>query len=328
MDKLLHRESFIKNFIITTLLILILIVEGCFNFVQFGFKWERLLDLDFWSYIVTSVILLILIRVLAILIIQPIIEKNNQDLFYQKCRNQKLMLARGNDINAWTFWIDCIKNVFIRKEKHIENVNYKLSKINAKAKDKDRQLWYDKSEQKEILKQTNNYCLKRSLYEMELQEDWIEQNINTIDVKGASKLNPNVFDLPVSGSIKVDKYKINGKTRQAILVAVLLAVIMMLFINVLKRTIDYSNKEIMFLSVLINLIIDIVLMGGQFVSGWMDSVKIVNNEILLPYTNRNNILIEYIYYKNQDNTQKVKDLLLSIDTEAKELTKIKFQKGA
>ena len=328
MDRLIKRESFIKNFIITTLLILILIVEGCFNFVQFGFKWERLLELDFWSYIISSVILLILIRVLSILIIQPIIEKNNKELIYQKHRNDKLMLARGNDINSWTYWIDCIKNIYIKKEKHIENINLKLSKLNERSKDRDRQLWYDKSEEKKYLKDINKYCQKRSLYELELDNQWIEDNINNIYVKGASKLNPNVFDLPVCSSIKVDKYKVNGKTKLAITIAVLLAVIIMLFINVLKRTIDYSNKDIMFLSVFINLIIDILLMGGQIISAWMDSIKIVNNEILLPYTNRNNIIIEYIYYKNQDNPQKVKDLLLNINTEAKSLTDADFEKGA
>lgn len=326
MDKLIKRESFIKNFIITILLILILIVEGCFNFVEVGWKWQRLGDVAFWVDISTSVLLLILIRVLSILIIQPIVEKHNMDLFYQKKRNEKLMLARGNNIDAWTFWIDMIKNVLIRKEKHLEIINHKLSKLNYWAKDNDRALWYDKSEDKEIYKKNNKYCQKRKFLELQTSDEWIEENLNTIKVKGAAKLNAHAFDLPIASNIKENKYKIKGATKQTIAIAVLLAVIMMLFVNVLKRTLDYATNETLFLTLFINILIDIVLMGGQVISGWLDSIKIVNNEMLLPYVNRNNILIEYIYYKNTDK-DKVKAAILAIDTESKELTNKEFNKG-
>lgn len=326
MDKLIKRESFIKNFIITILIVLILVVEGCFNFVEVGWRWQRLEDVSFWVDISTCVLLLIFIRILSILIIQPIIEKHNKDLFYQRTRNEKLLLARGNNIDAWTFWIDMIKNVLIRKEKHLEIVNQKLSKLNSKAKDSDRALYYDKSSDKEIFKKTNKYCQKRGFLEMQKTDEWIEENLNTIDVKGAAKLNAHVFDLPIASNTKVDKYKIKGATRQTIAIAVLLAVIMMLFVNVLKRTLEYATNETLFLTLFINLLIDIVLMGGQVISGWLDSIKIVNNEMLLPYVNRNNILIEYIYYKNTDK-DKVKELILTIDTESRQRTNEEFNKG-
>ena len=58
-----HRTTILKNTFSIILLILILAVEGCFNFLTFEFKIDRLLSLGFWTSVGFKVLLLVLVKV-------------------------------------------------------------------------------------------------------------------------------------------------------------------------------------------------------------------------------------------------------------------------
>ena len=49
---MVNRDKLVKNIITTILLILILIVEGCFNFITLEFNFSILYKIQFWIKIV------------------------------------------------------------------------------------------------------------------------------------------------------------------------------------------------------------------------------------------------------------------------------------
>ena len=67
------------------------------------------------------------------------------------------------------------------------------------------------------------------------------------------------------------------------------------------------------------------LMSLQFIWGWNDSINIVNNEVLVPYTNRNRYLINYLYWNNADKIDSVKNNIAQIDSMVESERKLKFE---
>ena len=63
LEKLAYNKTnILKNVFSILLLILILIVEGCFNFVTFEFNVEKLANLGFWTNVAFKVVLLVLVK--------------------------------------------------------------------------------------------------------------------------------------------------------------------------------------------------------------------------------------------------------------------------
>ena len=91
---------------------------------------------------------------------------------------------------------------------------------------------------------------------------------------------------------------------------------MSLLRNMLKQLLDPTPNSTAFIATIINLGIDLIFMTFQCFSAFLDANKIVKKEILVAYTNRNRILIEYIYFKNSDNVIEVKNRINKIEEDS------------
>lgn len=313
MKKLFNKETLIRNLISVIIIILVFIVEGCWNFLTFKWDFKRLCDATFWLDICIHLILLMLIRSMALNIFQNIARDKNTDLLFEKEKNKSLMKLKDNDFSSWVM---TIKNKEIKIEFWKKKINRKLLKLEKFSRRKDKILYESRDEADNYAKENNKYCIKkRNLLSM-LEDDWIEKNLNVLPIKNYPKIDPTIFNLPVAAYEKENnKYQINSKIKSAIAYTFLTSGCMLLFSKVLQNSLEkFLLNEIVILNVIIDMLLDVIFITWQFINGIMDSFRIIKNEELVPYINRNRILEEYIYYKSPNDKSKVKQMLDIIDS--------------
>lgn len=308
MKKFLNKENLIRNAISFFIVILVLVVEGCWNFINLKWNFRRLLDGTFWVDISVHMLLLMLIRTMALNIFQNIAREKNNDLFEAKEKNKSLMKLKENDFSDW---VVNNKNKEIKVQFWKKFVNKKLSRLEKKAKEKDRILFNSKNDSDKILKEQNKYCCKKRELINKLDDSWIEENVDTLPIKKYPKIDPSVFNLPVSSYEKENNiYQINSKIKSAIAYTFMTSGCILLISKIFQNSLErFLLNEMVILNVIIDLLIDTIFITWQFVNGIMDAFRIIRNEELVPYINRNRILEEYIYYKEPGSETKVKKML-------------------
>lgn len=305
---MLNRDKLVKNIITTILLILILIVEGCFNFITLEFNFSMLYEIQFWIKIIFKMTLLLLVRMLALTIFKPKARENNKELQVEKNKNEKLVKLKEAD---FPYWIENVKNVDIKKEAWKNKINKKLLKLERKASDDDRHLFYDNTIPEEEKIKNKYYRLKMRFLSL-LTNDFIDSNINTLQVK-FQRLDAAIFDLPVNLEHEDNKYQISSKTKSATVISLAVASIGLLITNVLISGFAFGVNDAILLATIISLSVDLVFLSYQFLMGIFDSYRIINTQELLPYVNRNRILKEYFYYKKPDDTAKIDKIFNALD---------------
>ena len=84
--------------------------------------------------------------------------------------------------------------------------------------------------------------------------------------------------------------------------------------QIVREAMSFDWSDSIPLAVVVGLLLDLVFLIYQFFMGIIDSFKIINEQEVFPYTNRNRILEEYIYHKNPDKKDKIEQLLIKIET--------------
>lgn len=309
MQKFLNKETLIKNIISFVIIILILIVNGCWNFISLQWNFDRLRELAFWFKILFHLILLILIRFLALNIFLEISRNKNMKLKQEKEKNQALMKLKEEDFACY---IDTYQNKKIKIEYWKRKINKKLVKLEKHAKSKDRLIYNDLDN---ILCESNKYCLKKKELLKQIDDQWIEENYDCLPIKKYPKIEAAMFDLPINSSYdKNNKYQINSKIKNAIMYTMISSCIMLIFLQMMKQSLEqYELNGVALITVLVNMILDFTFIAWQFLSGIFDAFRIVDNQEVIPLINRNRILEEYIYYKSPREETKVKHMLDLID---------------
>lgn len=313
--------SGIRTTITFVAIFLILIVEGCMNWVELKFMWSNLLKLEL--YIITGLhsLLMVSVKIITFNYLLPLIKEKNRTLKKETIKNLKL--NEFKDINFYD-WGENVYNAKSKKEAWKILISKKLRKLNAKAKDNEIAEYYKikkninairENEQELIIEPNlNEYGKKRELLEFQLTDEYIEENLEYLNVKYYS-INPYDFDIPVSND-KINKNKIISHENRAIAFSLILSCVIMLGLNMVKQLLDPTPNSMAFITSVINLGIDLIFMTYQCFSAFLDANKIVRKEILVAYTNRNRILIEYIYYKNSDNVIEVKNRINKIEEDS------------
>lgn len=306
-----HRTTILKNTFSILLLILILVVEGCFNFLTFEFKIERLTNLGFWTNIATKVVLLVLVKMWVMSIFIDVARNKNLDLDFVKKLNNKLMETKDNNFPKW---VENVENVEITIEFYKRKISGQIAKLERKAKMKDRMLYYGKDD---IAKRNNKYCIKRSELDYLISDEYINSNIAWLDIKGQPRIDSAIFDCPISNDNIERKYQLSAKTKTAIFTTLLSACIITLITQTIWNSIELGNSEANALVIVAGLIMDFIFIGWQGLTGMSSAFTIVEQQEILPYVNRNRILEKYLYYKNPDNIKEVKDCVNQMKRECK-----------
>ena len=316
IDKLIYnRTNILKNALSTILLILILIVEGCFNFLTFEFNVNLLLNVGFWIKIGVKILLLNLVKIWVMSIFLNVARIKNADLRYNKLVNERLLQSKDNDFPSW---VENNENRDIRIEFFKAKISRKLIKLEKYAKSKDRMLYYSDNEHMKII---NKYCIKRKELEYLVSDEYINNNINYLDVKGCPKIDVAVFDCPVTSDNLTTKYQLSAKTKSAIFTSLLVASIMFFVIQTIWNSIELFRNDESLLVVLSSLIMDAVFIIWQGLTGINTAFNIIESQEVLPYVNRNRILEKYLYFKNPDKIEATKKYLIEMKKECKDESK-------
>lgn len=305
-----NKEIVFKNFISAVILFAIFFIEGCFNFLNFKFELERVKDVNFWASVGTRCLLMILVKVLAMTIFLDIARLKNTKLTYEKSKNEKLMKLKDAD---FPFYINTVKNPDIAIEAWRLKINKKLTKLEKKASRKDRALYYSDLASDMMEKKTNKYCVRRKDYEHMLSDEYIEQNKNCLNVN-CQRIDAAGFNVPVNINASENKYQIFAKTKVAIASSLFVASSWLLIMQIVRNALDFSWADSIPLAVAVGLVMDLVFLGYQFFTGIMDSFKIIDQQEVFPYVNRNRILEEYLFYKQPDKKDKIKQLLEKLES--------------
>ena len=303
-----NRDRMVKNIITTILLLLILIVEGCFNFISLKFEFETLMQVHFWIRISFKIVLLLLVRALALNIFKPKARENNKELQVEKNKNERLVKLKDVDFG---FWIENVKNKEIKIEAWKKKINKKLLKLERKATEEDRHIFYN-NELTEEEKMLNKYYRLKKWFLTLLTSDFIDDNINTLEVD-FQRLDAAIFDLPVNLENEDNRYQITSKEKVATIISLAIASIGLLAFNILWNGLVFSKNNAILLATIISICVDLVFLIYQFFMGILDSYRIINTQELLPYINRNRILKEYFYYKKPDDVAKIDRLFNSLE---------------
>ena len=218
MKRKIDVSSLLKNLLAFVIIAFVLIIEGCFNFVELGFDVNLFKKLAFWFSILFRVFLLVLVRSAALLIFLDVARAKNMDLRKAKEINGKYMKLKGDDFPKY---IDMVKNPEIKIKVWKEQNNKKLAKLEKKAKQEDRSLYYKKGDEYDLQKENNAYCQKRKFLEEQLSDEYIEKNLDTLVIaKKYPKLNPAIFSLPVGTENINGQYQITAKTKNAVFASI------------------------------------------------------------------------------------------------------------
>jgi hypothetical protein len=302
----------LKNTFSILLLLLILIVEGCFNFLTFEFKIERLASLGFWTNVGFKVVLLLLVKMWVMSIFMDVARKKNTDLIFNKKVNEHLLKSKDD---KFAKWIENVENREIKIEFYKRKITKLIAKLEHNAKPQDRMLYFNDDEE---LKKDNEYCIKRAELEYLISDEYIEKNYQWLDIKKYPQLDSAVFDCPIGNENISKKYQLSAKTKSAIFSSLLVASLSFLLIQTVWNSIEMFRNDMDWLIIVSGLLMDFIFIIWQGLTGISTAFSIVEQQEVLPYVNRNRILEKYIYYKNPDDEKAVRECINKIKEECRD----------
>ena len=306
-----NKTTILKNTFSILLLILILVVEGCFNFLTFEFKIERLLSLGFWTNVATKVVLLVLVRMWVMSIFIDVARNKNLELKFQRNVNERLLETKDDKFPKW---VENVENRDIKIEFYKRKISKKLARLEHHALSRDRMLYFSENEE---VKKTNKYCQKRKELAYILTDEYIEKNFEWLDIKIYPQIDSAIFDCPVTNNNIAKKYQLSSKTKNAILGTLLSACFLTLVTQTIWNSIELNGNKADLLVIMASLIMDFIFIGWQGLTGIGNAFSIVEQQEILPYVNRNRILEKYMYYKNPDKLKETREWINQVKRECR-----------
>lgn len=306
-----NKTTILKNTFSILLLLLILIVEGCFNFLTFEFKIERLASLGFWTNVGFKVVLLLLVKMWVMSIFMDVARNKNLDLSFHKKVNERLKEIKDD---KFAKWVENVENREIKIEFYKRKMNQKIAKLEKKAKPQDRMLYFNDDEE---LKKGNEYCIKRAELEYLISDEYIKKNYYWLDVKNYPQIDSAIFDCPVINDNIERKYQLSAKTKNAIFTTLLSACFITLIIQIVWNSIELRGNSENALVIIASLLMDVIFIGWQALTGISSAFSIVEQQEIIPYVNRNRILEKYLYYKNPEMLKETREWINQMKRECR-----------
>ena len=306
-----NKTNILKNVFSVLLLILILVVEGCFNFVTFEFNVNKLVNIGFWTNVGFKVVLLLLVKMWVMSIFMEVARNKNKDLNFNKKLNEKLMQTKDDKFPKW---VENVENKEIKIEFYKRKINKLIAKLEHKASSKDRMLYFNDNEE---LKKDNEYCIKRAELEYLISDEYINNNYYWLDIKKFPQIDSAIFDCPIGNENISKKYQLSAKTKTAIFTSLLSASIITIILQTVWNSIELFKNDLDILIIMSGLIMDFIFIVWQGLTGINSAFSIIETQEVLPYVNRNRILEKYIYYKNPNEEKAVRECINKMKDECR-----------
>ena len=298
-----RKESILKQTINIIMLVIVLIIFGCFDWLHLRFHFEYLADSNFWINVGTKATADVLSYNIGINMVIDEVIKRNKVLNELKRIYDNLNKYKDKDFD------DFIKeyNKECKIKVYKSEMNYKIYKLNKHAKRKDK-LLYDKYEKK--LKEypdttftSNKYCIKRRELEELSTDEYINNNLDTLDVK-YREIDPSIFALEINGTQKIEYNKVTGSVNKGraimsltTLAGVVVFPIIMNSISLAPNGEELEEGIVTAVNYAIKIASDIGIVVWQFSRGVMSTPKIVSRELTSPLSERVKILKRYYAWR-------------------------------
>lgn len=284
---------------------LLLIIIGVFQFVSLGCDFSKLIEANFYLTLGYRFLILFLAYYIA----------NN--LVYDKCLNSEQIkeaffkfkeLNKLKDSNFAEFLDGYNKK--LKKEAWRNKVNLDILKIENKilrsiSKKKSEKLYKKIAEKKKLL-----------------TDEYINENIDFLKVKHYQVLESDFIASEIIDSS--NKYKTRTDYNRLVFKSVIKKLLPFLCISLVLGVSITNSLEKPALEVIINLISDLIIICLRLIQGFYDAQSIVDSAYLVPYSNKINILREYIEWNAGNPESKSSKILKYIEGQKEE--KIEEQK--
>lgn len=320
------KEFILKQALNVLLVFVVLMVFGCLDFAQLEFHPEYLLKWNYWSAVILKAIVSILAFNLGINFLLDTEIKKDGILQDNIKRYDSLNTCKGDDFTYYTIKVYNVEN---KKRAYENQMNYKIYKLNRFSRRRDRLLYNSTLPEHAEAKARNHYCIKRGELEALKKPDYIDSNIDSLDVK-YTEIDPALFELEIDGSTKGQNNQVVGSIAKGRAKAsaniVMVSVTISCFLAAIALGVDeqeFANAAVKFWHYCLKVVADIGVVVWQLFNGTMKTRRIVSTQLTTPFVNRNKVLMGY-YKWRQANGKDVPQCYLNIFKEKEETPTIEL----
>lgn len=283
------------------LLLIILVVFGCFDFLHLTFHAEYLIDPNYWINVLVKVVADICAYNIGVNFIIDDIIKRNSRLKRLVVEYENLNNNRQEDFDEF---ID-IYNVRERIKAYKSKINHKIYMLTKFSRRRDRLLYTNKKVSAEE-KIKNRYCRKRDELERIKTDEFIQENLNALDVK-FNDVSAAVFDTELNGAEKVVRNQVTGSINKGRAIASASTMLGVIVFSVVLESVrlapsqeEFENQMVAAAHYAAKISSDIAIIVWQFIRGVMGTHKIVSMQMTNPLAVRVDILKEYYEWRKEN----------------------------
>jgi hypothetical protein len=301
-----RKEFVIKTFINSILLFIILLVFGCLDFATLTFHFEFLININYWVTTLSKTIAGVCAFNIGINLMWEIELKKDKILAAAITLYNHLIKGKGDDFE---YFVTHIFNPQEKKKAYISQINRKIYRLNRFSRARDKLLYSSDLKERQDEKLTNKYCIKRKELEELKSEEYIEKNIDSLNVK-YQMVDATVFELEIDGSTISTGVKTRGNVAMGKARLSSNVILGMIFISMFLTAItlelskeEFANQMTRFWHYVLKCATDVGIVLWQTYRGMLSTRKLISNEYTQPYTGRNKVLKDY--YKWQLDEGKI-----------------------
>jgi len=325
--------NYLKSHWIDHLLVFfILFVLGAFDIFILK-RSDNFLSPEYWFHTGCRMVAYILAGILGVRIGYPKAKDACEELKTAFIKNRYLILAKElNSIKFCDFIAEV--NLDIKASAWKSKILVKITKLDKRYPDAfplyyrtEKIEIFDKFTGKRrarILKRLDNYCVRRKTLESLIDDNYIKENIQILNVK-YPRINETDFTQTTG---KVGKYKtyhtlanVKGNAAKMISTGLLISAIFSLLVGSFVLSIDealLSERVSTIISIIVNAILDIGFTLGKFVFAIANCPRIVRQEDLRSILDQNELLIIFKKRLSAEETTEYEQTVEALKEEEKE----------
>ena len=290
----------------------LLLVFICFALGAFDIfilkKSDKFMQPSYWYHAACRIGAYILAAVLGVRIGLPKAKDANMELRLALKKNRKLIVLKEIDGSRFNDFI-CRTNVGVKINAWKALINSRLEKLNKKVPDFYLLYYNDRKDdyferfkpksRKKIKAKADIYCKKREDLEELLSDEYIKDNINSLNVNYYIVKDTD-FNSIVENGLGYKFYKTRSNVKRnaarAIGSSIIFTIVLTLVAGSFALSIDEALLEariVTVFTVILNGILDIGLTLWRFLNGYFDCERIVREEDLRSCLDRNELLVLY-----------------------------------
>jgi len=317
------RQFIFKQVVNGILLLVILVAFGCFDFAHLKFHYEYLGDANYWYNVINKAVADICAYNVGINIIIDDAINRNKTLQKLKDLYDKLNKCKEEDFREFME----IYNRDCRIKSYKSKINHQIYRLNKYSSRRVKVL-YNQDKHKEKVEGATYQQIHHTLYYRKREElehlrsdDYIQNNIDTLNVRYRD-IDPEVFDLEINGTEKVNRGKVTGSIGKGRLIAstsTLAGVIgISMFFNswsMEPNKEEFENQMVQAWYYTLKAMEDIGVIAWQFLRGILSTHNIVSQQLTMPLEERNKILKLYYDWRKKNGKSVPKCYLESFKEE-------------